>query len=309
MDLDDGHRRAGRAADVSAMTAAAWRDRLGPVGLWISNRDLAHGPDARVVARTTEAFGLRTLWVSGGIRPSLIGVVDELLGATKDLVVATGVTNIWTQPAAGLAAEVDQIESTFPGRFLLGLGVSHPEFLAAKGREPSAPTLASMSRYLDDLDGFGIDAGCRVLAALGPAMMRLASERAVGCHPYLSTPDHSARARSAVPEGLVAPAQAALVMNDPADAREAARAFLGNYAQYENYVRHWRRMGFDDDDVRRPLSDRLVDALVAHGTVDDVVARVHAHLAAGADHVAVQLLPKEVSPQTLEELLAALSQC
>jgi probable F420-dependent oxidoreductase len=191
------------------------------------------------------------------------------------------------------------LSEAFPSRFLLGLGVSHQPMVEGMHGGTYGPPLATMREYLDRMDAALYLAAPpteppeRVLAALGPKMLELARERTRGAHPYLVTPEHTATARKILgPDGLLAPEQKVVLETDPARARAIAREALAIYIpQIPNYVNNLRRLGFTEDDLGDPPSDRLVDALVAWGTVDDIAARVQAHHDAGADHVAVQVLP------------------
>jgi len=160
-------------------------------------------------------------------------------------------------------------------------------------REPYARPYAKMVRYLDALDAAAppVPAGQRMLAALGPRMLSLARERAAAAHPYLVPPEHTAAAREALgPAILLAPEQAVLLDRDRRRGRERARSFVAGYLALPNYARNLRRLGFTDDDLSGPPSDRLTDALVAYGDEEAIAARVRAHHDAGADHVCVYVL-------------------
>jgi probable F420-dependent oxidoreductase len=141
-----------------------------------------------------------------------------------------------------------------------------------------------------------------VIAALGPKMLALAAERCDGAHPYLTTPEHTAQARELMgPDRILAPDQKVVIETDPAEARRVARMHLAGYLAQPNYQNSFLRQGFTRDDIDNGGSDRLIDAIVAWGTLDDVVARVRAHRAAGASHVAVQLLPRDMGDLPLDE--------
>ena len=133
-----------------------------------------------------------------------------------------------------------------------------------------------------------------MLAALGPKMLELSVSRANGAHPYFVPVEHTAQARATLgPGALLAPEIAAVIETDPTRAREIARGHMQTYLQLENYTNNLRRLGYGDDDLLNGGSDRLVDQIVAWGGLDDVAARVHAHLDAGADHVCIQVLPAD----------------
>ncbi len=256
---------------------------LGRYGAWVRGRDVSPRDATEI-----EALGYGALWL--GSSPSAdLAVVEDALAATSTLVLATGIVNIWTAPAAELAASFHRVANRFPDRFLLGIGVGHREQITAY----TAPYEA-LVRYLDDLDGLGVPASSRVLAALGPRVLRLAATRCAGAHPYLTTPAHTRSARSIMgPEALLAPEHKIVLSVDPVVARALGRPAIATpYLQLSNYVANLRRLGYSDDDVAGRGSDRLIDDLVAHGTAAAVVAKLDEHLAAGADHVAVQPIPR-----------------
>jgi probable F420-dependent oxidoreductase len=233
-------------------------------------------------AREVERLGYGTLWV-GGSPPEELAFVEPLLRQTTALQVATGIVNVWSAPAKAVAESFHRIEAAYPGRFLLGIGVGHPEH-TAEYRKP----YDVLVDYLDELDAAGVPAHRRVLAALGPRMLELAARRSAGSHPAFSTPEHTALARKALgSEGLLAPSQTVLVDANPDASRAVGRQFISYYLGRTNYASSWRRLGFTDDDLAPPGSDRLIDALLAHGTAEAVAKRVNEHLGAGADHVAI----------------------
>ena len=194
------------------------------------------------------------------------------------------------------AAGQKTLSEAFPDRFLLGLGVSHAPTVEGLRKRPYTKVLTMMREYLDGMDAalyFAPAPGAthRVLAALRPGMLALARDRADGAHPYLQVAAHTAAARAAIGPGkLLAPEQSAVVTSDAAEARALGRAHLRIYLGLPNYNGMWKEHGFTDDDLADGGSDRLVDALVAWGPADTVVARLEEHRTAGADHVAVQVL-------------------
>jgi len=260
---------------------------LGRYGFW--RRLSGFTPE---LAREIEALGYGALWI-GGSPPADLTEVEGLLAATDRIAVATGIVNMWASPAAEVADAYHRIASRYPGRFLLGVGIGHPEAT----REYTSP-YQTMVAYLDVLDEHEVPIADRVLAALRPKALALAAERTAGTHPYLTTPDHTRIAREQLgPDVLVAPEQTAAV-NAPDST--AARTFVRRYLGLRNYVANLRTLGFTEADVADGGSDHLIDALVAQGDAPTVAARLDEHLAAGADHVCVQLLGEE------EDLLPAL---
>jgi probable F420-dependent oxidoreductase len=249
--------------------------------------------------REVEALGYGAIW-AGGSPAAELSWVDPILDQTDKLKLATGIVNIWTAEAGPVAESFHRIEKAYPGRFLLGIGVGHPE-AHQQYRKP----IDALTDYLDKLDEYGVPKNSRVVAALGPKVLKLAAERSAGAHPYLTTPEHTAEARRLIgPEALLAPEHKAVLTTDPEKARAVGRKALEIYLNLANYLNSWKRLGFTDEDVRKPGSDRLVDAVVAYGTPDEIAARLKEHITAGADHVAVQVL---TGPDKLVPALAELA--
>ncbi|MDX6425706.1 MAG: hypothetical protein QOD52_1111 [Gaiellaceae bacterium] len=272
----------------------------GAIGVW--SPQLREG-DPRAVADAAaelEEIGFGTIWVPGREHHDLEERLHLLLSSTQRITVATGIVSIWTHPASATAALHARLSSEFPGRFLLGLGVSHAPAVGGKYRKP----LTEMVRYLDALDAADppVPRTERVLAALAPRMLALARQRALGSHPYLVTPEHTRIAREALgPDALLAPEQT-VVLEEAADAaRTVARAWLARYLQLPNYADNWVRIGFDRAEIENGGSDRLVDALVAWGDVDAIRAKIDAQRAAGADHVAIQVVTSDAAQLPREQ--------
>jgi probable F420-dependent oxidoreductase len=250
-------------------------------------------------AKEIEALGYGAVWV-GGSPPAELDWVEPLLEATSTLQVATGIVNIWTAEAGPVAESFHRIESAYPGRFLLGIGVGHPE-----AQTVYAKPYQALQQYLDKLDEYGVPQHRRVVAALGPRVLELSARRAAGAHPYLTTPEHTAQARELIgPQAFLAPEHKVVLTTDAERARAVGRKALDIYLNLANYLNSWRRLGFGDDDLAKPGSDKLVDAVVAYGTPDQIAARLRQHLEAGADHVPVQVL---ASPDKLVPALAELA--
>ncbi len=269
---------------------------LGRYGFWRRQAGFTSA-----LAREVEALGFGALWI-GGSPPADLTEVEGLLAATDRIAVATGIVNMWASPAAEVAASYHRIAARYPGRFLLGVGIGHPEAT----REYASP-YRTIVTYLDDLDAHGVPIADRALAALGPKVLAVAAERTAGAHPYLTTPDHTRTAREQLGAGpLLAPEQTAVIDTDAARARDTARTWLGRYLGLRNYAANLRTLGFTDADLADGGSDRLVDALVAQGDAAAVAARLDEHLAAGADHVCVQVLGDGDVAGELRDLAEAL---
>ncbi len=263
-------------------------DQLGRYGVWQGESRVT--PD---LAGELERLGFGTLWL--GSAHGDLRVVDELLDATTTLRVATGIVNIWNDPAVEVAAAYKRVESRHPGRFLLGIGAGHREAVGTAYVKP----YQAVVDYLDGLDAAGVPKNARVLAALRPKMVRLSGDRTAGAHPYLVTPEHTARAREILGAGvLLAPEQKVVVETDADKARAIGRPAVEKpYLHLRNYTNNLREFGFDDADLADGGSDRLIDALVARGDVRTIAQRLNEHLDAGADHVSIQLLTaKGVDP-------------
>lgn len=261
----------------------------GAIGVWSPQLREGDAHDVAEAAAELEQLGYGTIWVPGREHADLEERLGLLLSATERITVATGIVSIWTHPAEATAALHARLTSEFPGRLLLGLGVSHAPAVGDSYRKP----LTEMTRYLDVLDAADppVPRSERVLAALAPRMLALARERARGSHPYLVTPEHTRSARDALgPAALLAPEQTVVLEEDADSARAVARHWLARYLQLPNYADNWVRTGFDRADIENGGSDRLVDALVAWGGVDSIAARIDAQRAAGADHVALQVV-------------------
>jgi probable F420-dependent oxidoreductase len=250
-------------------------------------------------AKEIEALGYGAVWV-GGSPPAELEWVEPILEQTTTLKVATGIVNIWTAAAKPVAESFHRIEKAYPGRFVLGIGVGHPE-AHQEYRKP----LDALIEYLDQLDEYDVPKQQRVVAALGPRVLKLSAERSAGAHPYLTTPEHTAQARELIgPDAFIAPEHKAILTTDTEHARAVGRKALDIYLNLTNYLNNWKRLGFTDEEVARPGSDRLVDSVVAYGTTDAIAARLKEHLDAGADHVPVQIL---TSPDKLVPALAELA--
>ncbi len=253
------------------------------MGVWRSVAETS--PD---LARTIEGLGYGTVWL-GGSPGSALHEAEGLLDATERLQVATGVVNIWKSDPAELADSYHRIEAKHPGRLLLGIGSGHREATPER-----VHPIEAMGRYLDVLDLRGVPVRARVLSALGPRMLAIAAARSAGTHPYLTIPAQTREAREVLgPDALVAPEQTVVLDPDPESARRSARAFLAHYLELENYTATMRRGGYTADDLADGGSDALIDGIVAHGDAESLAAAVRAHLDAGADHVGVQVHPRD----------------
>lgn len=270
---------------------------LGRVGIWYGGVDALATPDARRAAQVVEELGFGALWVAEAVGRDPFVSSGVLLAATNTLKLATGIANIYARDPMTMVAGQKTLAEAYPGRFLLGLGVSHAHLVSNVRKHDYSKPYSYMVDYLDRMDTALFmakgpdDDGGRVLAALGPKMLQLSATKANGAHPYFTTPEHTATARAVMgADALLAPEQMVVLETDPTEARRIARQGMSVYMRAPNYLNNLRRLGFGDGDFTDGGSDRLVDAIVAWGSEEQIAARVAEHHAAGADHVCVQVL-------------------
>ncbi len=288
---------------------------LGKIGIWTFALDLQPAAKAQEAAAEIEALGFGALWIPEAMGRESFTSSGLLLAATRKIVVATGITNIWGRDPMAMSGAQKTLTEAYPDRFLLGMGVSHAPMVGMRGHNYDKP-LAAMRSYLDAMDAAPFMAyppstePQRILAALAPKMLKLAAERSLGSHPYFVPPEHTAVARAAMGPGkLLCPEQAAVFETDPDKARAVARGHMAVYLGLPNYANNLKRLGFSDDDIANGGSDRLVDAVVVWGSLDTILRRIKAHHDAGADHVCVQVLdpdPRALPMTQWRELAAAL---
>ena len=255
------------------------KPNVGRYGVWTG------GPVKPEQAAEIEKLGYGAVWV-GGSPAAELKFAEPILEATESMTLATGIVNIWSSPADEVAESYHRIEKAYPGRFLLGIGVGHPEH-ANDYRKPHE----ALVEYLNALDQAGVPTSRRVIAALGPRVLKLAAQHSAGAHPYLTTPEHTAQAHDLLgPSVFLAPEHKVVLTTDADEAREIGRKTVEFYLDLSNYVTNWKRLGFTDEDVTKPGSEKLIDAVVAYGSPEQIAARLGEHLRSGADHVAIQVL-------------------
>jgi probable F420-dependent oxidoreductase len=289
--------------------------RMGKVGVWAREWDAMSSRQAAETIQALEALGVRSVWIAEGTNSKeAFAHAATLLAASREVVVATGIASIWARDAVAMAGGARTLAEAYPDRFLLGMGVSHAAAVARRGHVYGKP-LVEMTKYLDAMDkaafaGPPLDyVPPRVLAALRPRMLALAAERALGVHSYFVPVRHTRSARESFGPGpLIFVEQAVVLEPDAARARSIARTHTSFYLDRENYRNNILNLGFVAADTANGGSDRLVDALVAWGGVEQIVARIDEHLDAGADHVALQVIaPSQEFPlHTWRELSTAL---
>lgn len=288
--------------------ARTWVGRLGRVGAWTFDVERLSAAAARDYVRELEGLGIRALWIPESLgSKEIFAHAGFLLASSERLIVASGIANMWARDATAMANGNRALAEAYPGRFLLGLGVSHAPVVKMRGASYDKP-VESMARYLDAMDKAPFtgatppEAPGRVLAALGPRMLRLAAERSLGAHPYFVPVEYTAFARKELGAGpLLAVEQAAVLSKDPVVARATARKHMKRYLSLENYANNLRRIGWSEADLAGEGSDALVDAIVGWGDARDIRARVEEHHANGADHVCVQVLRADLAAHPLAE--------
>jgi probable F420-dependent oxidoreductase len=290
-------------AGQTATAATPLAEQLGRVGLWTRHLDVQPAEQLRTTVVELEKLGWRSLWAWEVFGREALTNAGLLLGATQQLTVGTGIANIWARDPMAMAAAQRTLTEAFPGRFVLGIGVSHAPIVDARGHRYERP-LERMRAYLDAMDAAPwqgpplAEEPARVLAALGPRMLELAAERSAGALTFHASPEATAWARSILGSGpLLAVEQAVAVAEDPAEARRIGREYIAFYLTLSNYARAWKRAGFGPEDQADGGSDRLVDAVVAWGSPEAIADRVQAQIDAGADHVCLQVL--EADPNGL----------
>lgn len=269
---------------------------IGRIGIWLRTPQLSVE-----VAAGVERLGYTAVWI-GGSPAGDLELAERLLDGTRHIAVATGIVNMWKDDADTVARSYHRIAARHPDRFLLGVGIGHPE--ATQEYRRPYDTIVS---YLDRLDELRVPVDRRVLAALGPKVLRLAASRTAGAHPYLTTPEHTKQAREILGDGpLLAPEQKVVLETDAERARAIGRPKVQKpYLGLSNYVSNLKRLGWTDEDVAGGGSDRLIDALALHGDAETVARGVRDHLDAGADHVAIQALTADDDPLSAYRQLAA----
>lgn len=281
---------------------------LGRVGVWSGQLGLMPDAEARVVVGEIEALGYGAIWYPESRAKEAMTQAALLLSASRHIVVASGIANIWARDAAAMVNGGRTLADAFPDRFLLGIGVSHAPTVRSRGHDYRRP-LATMRAYLDGMQAaeyagpepsHGPDV---VLAALGPKMLRLAAERTMGAHPYFVPVEHTAFARKQMGDDpLLAPEQAVVLTEDRTEAHAIARSHARFYLARDNYRNNLLRLGWSEADVADDGSGALIDALVAWGDAAAIQARVAAHFEAGADHVCIQVLGDREAGFPIDEL-------
>lgn len=269
-------------------------------GIWSTELRFGDPGEIGEAAAELEELGFTALWVPGVFGGDVFDAVRRVLDATQRVVVATGIVNVWAHQPSETAERHAELIEAHPDRFLLGLGISHPEMVGRLKLGDYGKPVSTMRQYLDALDAADppVAAGERALAALRPRMCALAAERSAGVHSYFVTPEHTRTARERIgPDVLLAPEHAVVLETDGERAREIARRYTGLYLSLANYTNNLRDLGWGDEDLGDGGSDRLTDAVAAWGEPDAIASAIEAHREHGADHVCVQVVPADFDPE------------
>lgn len=281
--------------------------RASRTGLWTVALEGVPLPAAREIAAELDEMGWGSLWFGEAYGRDAMAAAQAYATATQRLVVGTGIASIYARGPMALASAARSVEALAPGRFVLGVGVSHRPLVERDRGETYGPPVVAMADYLEAMDAapyFGADSAVppRVVAALGPRMLQLARDRTAGAHPYLVTPEHTATARSVLGQDAVLVVEQAVVLDqDRTESLRRAHEHLTIYTGLPNYRSNWFRLGFSEDDAVPGGSDRLCDALVVQGDETAVADRVREHLEGGADHVLLQVLGASLGDVPMNE--------
>ncbi|SFT03612.1 LLM class F420-dependent oxidoreductase [Saccharopolyspora flava] len=284
------------------------------VGVWWTS-DAWPIQDVQARAKELESLRYGSLFYGEAFGKDSLTQASALLGATERLVVGTGIANIHARDATAAESGGRTLSALHPGRFVLGLGVSHGPLVEGNAGTYRKP-LATMRDYLRRMDELpaeiepGAPRPTRLLAALGPKMIELSGTVADGAHPYLITPEQTASTRELLgPDKWVVSEQAVALTTDREVGLRRAHQHLHMYSQLPNYRNSWLRQGFDESDLVIGGSDKLAEHLVAIGDAESIAAHVRRHFDAGADHVVIQVLgdgPADDPLPALRELAPAL---
>ena len=302
---------------------------LGRVGVW-GHLDSLSAAALRDYARRVRELGYAALWVpeTVGREPFVALAAVSEIAAREGLWLGTSIANVYARDAVTTKLAAMALHELTLGRFVLGLGVSHPHLVTkVRGHEYAKP-VTTMREYLaayraSPYRGPRLDETSEppvVIAALRERMTQLAAADAAGAFPYLVTAARVAWMRGVLDRAAEAAGRRrpflavtlpVVLEEDPDAARTAARGYLAPYIRTPNYQASWAEQGFSEEDWTKPGSDRLVDTMVAWGTVAQLGRRIGGMLDAGADHVAlIPLAPDghtEEHVPTLEALAPALA--
>lgn len=279
---------------------------IGRVGLWHSFEKVP-AANIRSGVAAIEELGFKALWIPEALGREIFSQSTLMLGATSELVIAPGIANLHMRTPMSMNSGWRTITEAYPDRFLLGIGVSHAPVVEGVTNKAYVKPLEQMANYLDAMDAspfFSVDpksSPVRVLAALGPKMLQLAAQRTSGAHPYLVPVAHTKFARDLIGNGpMINTEMKCVITNNREEGLDLARKALSMYLRLPNYRNNLMRFGWTEDDLETMPTDKI-ETVVAIGDVDVVAARAKEHLDAGASHVCVQVLKRDVENVPLAE--------
>lgn len=282
---------------------------LGRVG--VSLRPLAFLPHMEAVqlARHAEELGFGAVWFPESVPgKEAFSLSAALLAATDRITVATGIANAWGRDPTAMANGSRALAEAFPNRFVLGVGVSHPETVRQRGHEFADP-IGFMSRYIDGMEAAGYEAAApeapapMILAAMGPRMLQLAAERADGAFPAPVTPAFTTEVREVLGPNATVVVGKYLA---PGLARDEARRIfastMGFYRSLDIYRAHFARLGWNEAQFKEGDPADLIDEIVSAGDEVEIRRGIREQFQAGADHVVAVLHGVDPEPHGLELL-------
>lgn len=286
---------------------------IGKLGVWAFLDDMS-GQDAAAFARRVEEWGYGAIWLPEAVSRDPFTFITYLAAHTQKLVLATGIANIYARDAMSMNAIHNTLSELFPGRFVLGMGVSHAPLVSdIRGHDYGKP-VSTMRAYLEAMESAlfmsvqATEPAPVLLAALRKNMLKLSAEKTHGAHPYLVPPEHTARARETLgPKAWLCPEQMVLLETDATKARGIARTHIAMYLDLPNYRNNLKEFGLLDADFENGGSDKLVDTIVAWGDEDAIRRRIQAHWDAGADHVCIQPFRNDGERSPDEKILEILA--
>jgi len=277
------------------MTGADLRTRLGRTGVW-GHLDSLAAPDLRLYASRVEELGYTALWVPETVGREPFVLATILAETTDNIMIGTSIVNIWGRDAQATRMAALTLQEASAGRFVLGLGVSHPHLAQKLRGHTFEKPLSRMREYLAAYRAATYKGPMPpteeppvLIAALRERMVDLAATDADGAFPYLVTPGRVRWIRERLDAAGSRPILAVTLpaVLDAAGGRDAARAYLGPYLRTPTYQASWELQGFAETDWQQPGSDRLVDAMIAIGDGELIRGRIGELVEAGADHVAI----------------------
>ena len=289
--------------------------RIDKLAVWLNTIGYSSA-ELVAFARRLESWGYGTLWINDGMGSDPMVLAAKILASTERLQIALGVANIYSRDPTMMVGAQWGLNEQWGGRFLLGMGVSHPFIVEGMRGHSYGKPLTAMRAYLESMAAIEYagpppaEKPLTVIAALGPKMLELARSHADGAHPFSTTPAHTATARAILGPGkLLLVEQKVMLESDPAKARTVGRGLVAGLAGIPNYRNNFLRMGFTGEDMAQGGSDRAADAMLAWGDAAAIRRRIDEHLEAGADQVAIQVMPKGGALLTAEdeEVLALLA--